>query len=225
MAAYDALKLLQTELIRKSLGGSVFVADATSPDITVISQVSGVEPELVHDLMELPEGYEDLGLLTDAGAVFNTETTTSDITSWQMTSPSRSDITAETSTLQCIAQETKLLTLGLYTGAATAGIEAAAITGEVVIKKPQRPSSRFYKILSLSVDESENGEIYIARYLPRAKVTGRGGMAFDKSDNAIQYDTTFTGYFDTTYGAAESWYFAGPGWLALLDEMGITQAV
>lgn len=224
MVAYDALKLQQTELIRKSLGGSVFVAEATATDITTLTQVTGTAPNEVHDLLALPTGFEDLGLLTDAGAVFNTETTTSDVTSWQMTTPSRSDITAETSTLQCIAQETKLLTLGLYTGAATAGIEAAATTGDLVIKKPQRPSSRFYKVLSLAVDETEDGEIFIARYLPRAKVTGRGGMSFDKSDNAIQYDTTFTGYFDTTYGASEAWMFGGPGWLALLATMEIEQA-
>lgn len=223
MVSYDSIKSLQTELIRKSLGGSVFVAEATANDIGAITQVTGTAPNEVHDLVALPAGYEDLGLLTDAGAVFNTETTTSDVTSWQMTSPSRSDITAETSTLQCIAQETKLLTLGLYTGAALAGIEADGTTGEVLIKKPQRPSSRFYKVFSLAVDETEDGEIYIARYLPRAKITGRGGQAYDKSDNAIQYDITFTGYNDSTYGSAEGWMFGGPGFLALLTAMGIPE--
>jgi hypothetical protein len=222
--SYDALKLQQTELIRKSLGGSVFVAEATANDVTTLTELTGEAPNQVHDIAALPAGYEDLGFLTDAGAAMNTETTTSDVSSWQSTQPTRSDITAETSTLQVVCQETKLLTLGLYTGSALAGIEALAGTGDLIIKKPQRPSGRFYKVLSLAVDENEFGEIYIARFLPRAKVTGRGGQSYDKSDNAIQWDVTFTGYYDATYGSSESFLFGGPGWLGLLDEMGIEQA-
>lgn len=214
-----AVKNLQTELIRKSLGGSVFVAEASVEPIgTLTSATSGVS------LAELPVGYGDLGYLTDDGAAFSTDTTSSDITSWQSTSPTRSDITAETTTLTVTAQETKLLTLGLYTGIVTAALEAAADTGEVQIKKPERPSSRFYRVLSLAVDEDEDGEIYIARFLPRAKVTGKGEQSYSKSDNAIQYPITFQGYFDSEYGASESFLFGGAGWLAKLEAMGIEQA-
>lgn len=222
--SYDSVKLQQTELIRKSLGGSVFVAEATATDVTTLTEITGTEPNQVHDLAALPDGFEDVGYLTDAGAAMNTETTTSDVSSWQSTQPTRSDITSETSTLQVVCQETKLLTLGLYTGTALAGIEGAAGTGDVIIKKPQRPSGRFYKVLSLAVDENEFGEIFIGRYLPRAKVTGRGGQAYDKSDNAIQWDVTFTGYYDSDYGSSESFLFGGAGWLGLLESMGIEQA-
>lgn len=225
MASYEELSNLQTELILKTLIGSVFIAEATADPIgTALTVVTPGPPE-VHDLVALPTGYDDLGYTTDAGAVFNTETTSSDITSWQSTTPTRSDTTAETSTLQVVAQETKLLTLGLYTGAAMSGIEAAAGTGDVVIKRPQRPSGRFYRVFVLSKDETEDGEIFIGRFLPRAKITGRGGQSHDKSDNAFQYDVTFTGFRDSTYGSAEAFYFGGPGWLALLAQMGITQAV
>lgn len=225
MVSFDSLQQLQTELIRKTLTGSVFVAEATADAIgNALTEITGVAPDEVHDLVALPAGYTDLGYTTDAGAVFNTETTTSDITSWQSTTPTRSDTTSETSTLQVVAQETKLLTLGLYTGSALGGIEAAATTGDVVIKKPQRPSGRSYRVFVLSRDETENGDIYIGRFLPRAKVTGRGGQSHDKSDNAFSYDVTFTGFRDTAYGSAEAFYFGGPGWLALLTEMGISQA-
>lgn len=224
MASFDSLQSLQTELIRKTLTGSVFIAEATADPIgTALTAVTAGPPE-VHDLVALPTGYTDLGYTTDAGAVFNTETTTSDITSWQSTSPTRSDINAETTTVQVVTQETKLETLGLYTGSSFTGIEAAATTGDVIIKKPQRPSSRYYRLFVLSQDETEDGEIYIGRFLPRAKVTGRGGQSHDKSDNAFQYDVTFTGFRDTIYGTAESFLFGGPGWLALLTQMGISQA-
>lgn len=225
MAAFETMQSLQTELIRKTLTGSVFIAEATADPVgSALTEVTGTSPDEVHELTALPEGYEDLGYTTDAGAAFTTETTSSDITSWQSTTPTRSDTTAETSTLQVVAQETKLLTLGLYTGSALGGIEAAATTGDVLIKKPQRPSARFYRVFVLSQDETEDGPIWIGRFLPRAKVTGRGGQSHDKSDNALQYDVTFTGFRDTTYGSAEAFYFGGPGWLALLDQMGINQA-
>lgn len=221
MATYEELSSLQTELIRKSLGGSAFVAEATAPAIGAFTQVTGTAPNQVIDLADLPAGYEDLGYLTDDGMAFSTETTSSDISSFQSTSPTRSDITAETSTLTVTAQETKLLTLSLYTGVAKAGIEATAGTGEVLIKKPQRPSSRFYRVWALSVDENEHGEIYIARFMPRAKVTGKGEQSYSKQDQAITWPVTFQGFYDTAYGAAESFMFGGAGYYALLDQMGI----
>lgn len=226
MAAFEELQQLKTELIRKALTGSVFVTDATSPDIGALTQVTGVAPDEVHDLVALPTGWEesDLGYTADSGAAFNTETTTSDVSSWQSVSPTRSDTTAETTTLQVVAQETKGLTIALYTGALLSGIQAAATTGDLIVKKPQRPAARFYKVLSLARDEDEFGEIFIGRYLPRAKVTGRGGQAYDKSDNPIGYDVTFTGFYDSTYGTAEAYIFGGAGWLARLADMGISQA-
>lgn len=226
MASFDTIQDLKTHLIRKALTGSVFVADATADDIgDALTQLTGVAPNQVHDLVPLPTGFGDLGYTTDAGVQLNTETTTSDVNSWQSVSPTRSDVTAETTTLQVVAQETKGLTLALYTGMALAGIEAAAGTGDLIIKTPQRPNTRFYKVLALARDEDEMGEYFIGRYLPRAKATGRGGQVFDKSDNAIGYDVTFTGFFDSTYGTAQSYVFGGSGWLARLADMDISQAV
>lgn len=224
MASFDSIQDLKTHLIRKALTGSVFVAEATANDIgnALTTRVAG--PPVVHDLVALPVGFGDLGYTSAAGAAFNTETTTSDVDSWQSVSPTRSDVTARTTTLQVVAQETKAITIAAYNGIALAGLEAAATTGDLIIKEPQRPSERFYKVLSLARDEDEMGEYFIGRYLPRAKVTGRGGQAYDKSDNPIGYDMTFTGFFDSTYGTAQSFLFGGSGWLARLEDMGIEQA-
>jgi hypothetical protein len=224
VASYDDLKELKTQLIRKTLGGSVFVAEYDVEPIDTLTELVGTAPDQTVELAALPTGYGDLGYLTDDGAQFSTETTTSDVTSWQSTSPTRSDITSETSTMTVTAQETKLLTMGLYLGVATAGIQGAVGTGEVLIKKPQRPSARFYRVLGLAVDGDPGQEIYIARFLPRAKITGRGEQAYSKSDQALTWPVTFTGFHDEAYGTAEAHFFGGPGWLALLDSMGIEQA-
>lgn len=218
---YADIAQLQTELIRKTISGSVFVGEYDDADlITTITTTTGTAPSEVITLAELPTGYEDLGYLTDDGAAFNTDTTSSDITSFQSVQPTRSDITAQTTTLQVQAQETKLLSLALYTGASKSGITAAATGGEVNIKIPERPSSKFYRVLALGVDETENGELYVARYLPRAKVTGKGSQSFSKADQALLWDVTFTGYKDSVAGCSEQWFFGGPAWSALLTSMG-----
>jgi hypothetical protein len=225
MATFASLQDLKTHLIRKALTGSVFVAEATASHIEdELTELTGEAPNQTHELVALPAGFHDLGYTTAAGAAFNTETTTSDVDSWQSVSPTRSDVTARTTTLQVVAQETKAATLAVYNGIAMAGLEAAAGTGDLIIKEPQRPTERFYHVLALAQDEDEMGEYFLGRYLPRAKVTGRGGQAFDKSDNAIGYDVTFTGFFDSTYGTAQSYLYGGSGWLARLEDMGIEQA-
>lgn len=222
MVAYDAIKKLQTELIRKTIGGSVFIAPATAPVVATLTTATGVAPDEVISLTALPAGYEDIGYMTDDGVSFSTETSVSDITSFQAAQPTRSDITSETSTMTLQAQETKLLTLGLYTGAELSSIVANAATGEVRIAKPERPSSRFYRVLSLAIDENEFGEIYIARFLPRAKVTGKAEQAYAKADQALTWGLTFTGFKDSTLGSAEVHYFGGAGWKGLLSQMAIT---
>lgn len=225
MASYDEdLKNLQNELIRKTLGGSVFVAPIASTAIANFTELVGTAPSQTVELVELPAGYDDLGYLTDDGAAFSTETTTSDITSWQSTTPTRSDITSETSTMTVTAQETKLLTVGLYTGIDTSVVQGAVGTGEVVIKKPQRPSAKFYRVFVLGIDGSPGEEIFIGRFLPRAKITGRGEQGFSKADQAFTWPVTFTGFYDADYGTSEAFLFGGPGWLPLLEKMGIEQA-
>jgi hypothetical protein len=86
------------------------------------------------------------------------------------------------------------------------------------------PGFRYYRVLGLFVDETNDGEIYIARYMPRARVTEFAEQAFNNDDEAILWGVTMTGFEDSTVGYSHRWIFGGPGWLALLNEMGITQA-
>lgn len=224
MPAFSALQNKQAELIRKATDGSVFLAAGDAPTIDSLSESTGVDPDVIITLKALPEGYDDLGWLTSDGAQFSREVSTSDITSWGSVSPTRSDIVSDTSTLTAVPQETKLQTLGLATGIDFDAITADPDTGEVIIAKPARPSSRTYRVLSVAVDENEFGEIVIARFLPRGKVTGYAPQNFSSGDTAIEWGVTFTGEPDGTLGYSEAWYFAGAGWKALLTKMGIPTA-
>jgi hypothetical protein len=216
----------QRALIRKALDGSVFVSDfldgtgaPTSP-IADLTAKTGTAPNEVIDLVALPLTYDDLGLLSTDGASFATDTTTSDVQSWGSVTPTRSDIISDTTTLSVVAQETKARTIGLMTAVDAAALVPDVDTGEVSIPKATRPQGRHYRLLSLAVDLTDSGEIYIARFLPKAKVTNRGEQAFGGGDDPIAWSFTFTGEVDDDLGYSERWIFGGAGWNATLAEMG-----
>lgn len=215
---YSTLRDKKTELIRKARDGSAFIAASTATTITTLTTGSS------SDLTALPTGYKDLGWVSSDGFTYGRDTTTSDVSSFGSVEPTRSDVTSDKMTMQVTAQETSLLTLGLYTGADLSTAKAAFTTGEFSIAKPSRPGFKYYRILGLFVDDGDAGEIYMARYMPRARVTEWGEQKLTDGDDPVSYSLTFTGYEDSTLGYSHKWLFGGPGWLALLDEMGIDQA-
>lgn len=220
MPNYDALKNKQTHLIRKSLDGSVFLAPPDAATIETLTASTGVAPDNVISLAALAAEYEDLGFLSNDGASFAREVSTSEVTSWGSVTPTRSDVTSDTSTLTVTAQETKLLTIGLATGADLSTATPDATTGELMVAKPTRSSSRHYRALALAVDQGDAGEIYIARYFPRAKVSNFAEQTFGGGDDPVTWGVTLTGEEDSDVGFSEAWIFGGPGWFALLEDMG-----
>lgn len=226
MPAYDALKKKQRDLIRKALDGSVFIAPSTAAAITNLTTYTAATttaPEKI-ELTALPAGYNDLGWLTTDGAAFAREVATSEVTSWGSVTPTRSDVTADTSTLSVTAQETNIRSIGLGTGVDMSGVTPAAGSGEVSLPKPLRASPKEYRALVLSVDLNEAGEIYIARFLPKAKVNGFSDQSFGGGDEPITWGVTLTGQEDAALGYSERWIFGGPGWKAELVDMGFPAA-
>jgi hypothetical protein len=223
--SYDTLKNKQRELIRKALDGSVFVApfaDATGTPTAVITDMTtyAAGPPVVIDLTPLPTGWDDLGLLNTDGASFASETTSSDVTSWGEVSPTRTDIISDTTTLTVTAQETKALTIGIMSGVDVAALTPDADSGELAFAKPTRPAGSYYRLFSVAVDQGAGGDIWIGRFLPRAKKSNQGEQVFGGGDDPISYPFTFTGEVDDALGYSEKWFFGGPGWKALLTEMG-----
>ena len=220
MPSYSALQNRQTELIRKASQGSFFIAPVTALPISALTTSTGAPPAQIVSLAPLPADWDDLGWLTSDGVASSREVSQSTVTSWGSVTPTRTDVTADTTTLTVTAQETKLLTIGLATGADLAGIVPNATTGEVSIAKPSRPSSRAYRGLVLAVDQGDAGEIYIARFFPRAKVSGYSAQSFGGGDDPITWGVTLTAEEDSTLGYSERYLFGGPGWRAILNDMG-----
>lgn len=225
MPSYEALKNKQTELIRKALDGSAFIADIDADPIDALTthHAAVTGPPAIpafNDLTALPTGWDDLGWLTAAGMAFSRDVSESNVTSFGSVTPTRTDVQSDTTTLEIVCQETKLLTIGLATGADLTGVTPDATTGEVQILKPSKPGNKFYRLLSLAVDEGDGGEIYIGRFLPRAKVTNYAAQTFANGDDPITWGVTFQGFEDSDLGFSESWLFGGDGWKALLTQMG-----
>lgn len=230
MASYDEdLKNHQQDLIRKALKGSFFVGLNDAPALTTLTQYTpaAVGPPAVPesiDLVPLPDPWDDAGLLSSDGVGAASEQSTSDVTSWGYTSPTRSDVTTDTTTLTVVMQETKLLTLQLYTGNDLSAVVPAPGTGEINIDKAQRPRSVYVRGLLLAVDESDEGEIFIGRYFPKIKVGDKADQAFGGGDEPIGYGVTFTTFVDDTVGFSERWLFGGIGWRNKLVKMGFPAA-
>lgn len=192
----------------------------TTPNVAVTTTTPGTGI----DLSPLPTGWEDLGWLTSDGVNYGRSTDVSEVTSFGSVDPTRSDVTKDTITMAVVAQETKMLTLGLYTGADTSELTAAVGTGEFSIAKPNIPGFRYYRVLGLFVDRDDAGrEIYLARYMPRARITEWGEQVFSDGDEAIGYSMTFTGFEDSVSGYSHRWIFGGSGWAAMLADMGVPQ--
>lgn len=191
----------------------------TSPTIAVTTTTPGVAP----DLLTLPAGWEDLGYLSTDGASLARATDISDVNSFGAREPTRSDITRDVVTMAVTAQETKLLTINLQTGGSVSGVGLAnATTGEVSIAKPAIPGFNYWHVLGLFVDSTDYGDIYLGRYMPRARVTEIGDTNYAEGDDPVQVPLTFTGYNDSTLGFSHKWYFGGAGWKALLTDMGVS---
>lgn len=218
MANFADLQNLKTTLIRKAKSGSAFIAPIDSDPI----DETFVGPGGV--LTALPTGYDDLGWLSGDGMSFARDVTTSDVTSFGSSTPTRSDVTSDTETVTVTAQETKLLTIGLATGINTEAIKTPSANGAVFIRKPLAPVGQHYRCFCISKDDGDAGDIYIARFMPRAKVTSYAEQAYGGGDDPISWGVTLTGYADPDLGFATGYLFGGPGWNALLADMGFNAA-
>lgn len=227
MAAYDDMISQNQDLIRKTLGGASFLAPDTAAAITTFTTYTAAVtgppavPEKI-ELTALPTDYDDVGYLTDDGIGFETETSTSDITSWQSTAPTRQDITSQIDSITMVMQETKLLTLAVYTGAIILPTSLAANTKELSIERPERPSNRYWRMLDIGVDGEGEDEIFIGRFYPRVKVTGTTGQKYGKGDEALGYGVTFSAYLDATLGYSMRYLFGGRGWKKRAVAMGFS---
>lgn len=211
----------KSELIRKGLTGGIFIAPITSAAITKTNLFDVTSGALTNPL---PAGYRDLGFLSSAGAVFARTAKTTDITSWQSDSPTRTDIISDVTTIVVAPQEMNQSTIGLFLG-----VDASVITpganGTYEVDRPAISIPRYYRVLALAVDTGASGEIVFARFLPRALVTAFSSQTMANAADPITWGVTIQGYLDSVLGYPESYLFGGEGLPALQVDMGFARTV
>lgn len=217
MANFDALHVTKNQLIRRAKAGAVLIAemDVALPATLTTGSTAGL---IVLD----PDDWKPFGWMTTDGVNYERTTESTDTQSFGSREPTRSDVTRDEISMSATAQETKLLTIGLTTGAELAAIKANATTGEVVIDKPDTPRLRYYRALGLFLDHNDDGEeIYFGRLMPRAQINDFGSQGYNEDENGINYPMTWRGKKDETAGFSHRWIWAGPGWKSLLTAMNI----
>ena len=217
---YLSLQNRKSELIRKAKEGSVFVLPTSAPLITSITTGANAELSLPEDVSK-----GELGWLTEDGVGFSGDIQESAINSWGATEPTRREVSTDSTSIAVTAQETNLITIGLYTGNDLEALKPDPTTGELVVTKPPRPRLQHFRVLALSVDEHEGDELYIARYLPRATLQRNPEQTYTSGDTATTWGMTFTSTLDSAAGYSERYFFGGLGWKNLLTAMGFTSTV
>src|SRR5690625_1645564 len=217
MATFASLQKQADELIRKGLEGSVFVAPySEDTEITALMDTEG-------GLAALPDGYEDVGLITkDQGVSWSRDVETSDVESLGRAEPTRRDVTSDVTGLGFTMQEMKALTLELYEGvslADVAAVAAGATHSNVTFDKPDRPASIYYRALALFKDGEGADAFYFAKWLPRVQVTDRSEQSWNEDDE-VQFGVTMTAFNDSDFGTAVRTLLGVP--TALIEKMGFS---
>ena len=217
MPDLHALQTHQSDLIRKALEGSIFVAPFSATPISTMT--SGGSSALV----ALPTGYVDVGLVDKKSAVtWSRKVTTEEVMTWGDIFPARRDITKDDSQLKFTMLESGRQQFELYYGLDLSSTTANATTKEVSFAQPSRPQTRFFRVFGLFQDGEGANAIYVGRFYPRASVTDMGDQKWDDDADAMVWDVSMSAVTDTDLGYPVKHYFGGPGWAAILSDTGFT---
>ena len=200
-------------LIRKSLDAVVTIAETS---VAVPSTI--VDAVTFTDLV-IPTGFEHLGWHSADGVQWAREVENSDIESHGSVDPTRSDTRRVTNTVEVTAQETNIRTLGELLGLK---LDPVLTSKELVIDELTRPKSRYFRMLALSVDDTDFGEIYTGRLYALAKIDSSAPGTWADDDNAQTFQFTIKAFQDPDEGVAVRHFCGGPGFLGLAEDMGFT---
>lgn len=213
---YQDLQKRKNQLIRKALQGSLF--GGRYGTVAALSSLTGTDSSL----NQLPTGYSDFGWMTTDGLQFSRDVSSSDISSFGSVEPTRSDITSDIESLEVSLQETNIHTISLISGISEDQLVPDAASGELKVAKPATPSADYWRLLAFGCDIVNGQELYVGRHLPRAKVTAYADSAIANGDDPLLWGATFQGMKDDALATptAKIDFFGGPGWKALLVDMG-----
>jgi hypothetical protein len=205
----------KSELIRKALEGSIFVAPFSAAPIDTLTEGATM------DLAALPTEYVDVGFVEKSNAVtWSRSVTTEEVMVWGDIYPARRDITKDDSQLKFTMLETKRTALELYYGLDLSSTLADPTTKEISFEQPSRPSTRFYRVMGIFQDGQGDEAVYVGRFYPRCSVTDMSDQKWSDDTDPVVWDVSMGAVTDTDLGYPVKHFFGGPGWANLLSDLG-----
>jgi len=223
MPQFNGVVAHKDELVRKALGTIVAIAPMTTAAVTtILDSADG-------SLKALPVGWVQLGRCTEDGITWPRETEVSELFGMGSTGPARSDIRRATKRVSLTLLEVRRAALEL-----AQGIDLTAVTttrtpvttgsASVTWDEPQLPTYPYMRLLAISRDITDTGEIYVAKQLTRCRVTEVGEETWSDQDQAMVTQLTWTAYHDSTAGTAMRHFRGGPGYASIVATEGFPAA-
>lgn len=215
---FDTVKGHNATLVRKMLEMAVYVAPQSAADITTIS---GNTNELV-----IPTGYISLGIMSkEQGASITPSIDVSEVGGYGYGQPIRRDTVARSNQIGFTMLESKRATFEVYYGIDLTAVEAAAGTvNELSWEHPDRPDTKYWRVLCLGRDGQGSNAIYHAEYFGRSTLADVAEQTWSETD-PLTWGVTLGVDTDTTAGTPQRTFWGGPGLTdSVFTAMGFTRA-
>lgn len=213
MATFEDLREAKGALIRKALGGFIVVAPM---DVEVPDKFVDVDGGLI-DLKAL--GYQKLGWLTKGDGInFSRDVEQQETESFGALEPTRIDFTKDVTSAAFRCQETNKQVLEMYYNLDLSGVTADA-NNEFSFENEAQPSTIYRRMIYIAKDGNGDDAKYIIKTMPKAIVSEVQEQAWS-SESELSYGLTVKATSDDDLGFSVRHSFGGPGFGALLADMG-----
>ena len=213
MATFEDLREAKGALIRKALGGFIVVAPM---DVEVPDKFVDADGGLI-DLKAL--GYQKLGWLTKGDGInFSRDVEQQETESFGALEPTRIDFTKDVTSAAFRCQETNKQVLEMYYNLDLSGVTADA-NNEFSFENEAQPSTIYRRMIYIAKDGNGEDAKYIIKTMPKAIVSEVQEQAWS-SESELSYGLTVKATSDDDLGFSVRHSFGGPGFGALLADMG-----
>lgn len=203
-------------LIRKVLRAVAFIGPMTAALPDALTDTTG-------KLLELPETFLPVGIVTPDGYTFGKDIDKDDIDALGYSAPVRSDIVAVARTISFTVLEYGKKNLNEVAAGMVIAATQDSGSGEIVYDEPSLPIGAEYRLLVLGDDGAPDANWILGKGYPRVKLSDLGEEAWAK-EGAVEQEFTFDVFTDDALGTPVRNYLAGTGAKAAADALGYSQS-
>lgn len=208
--SFDDVKGHNSRLVRKMLEMAVYVAPDSAPDITSLTAAD--------NSLTIPAGYVSLGIMSkEEGATITPALEVSEVGGYGYGQPIRRDTVSRTTQVAFTMLESKRINFEVYYGMDLSAAKAPVTAGdnEISWEHPDRPDTKYWRVLCLGRDGQGTNTIYHGEYFPRATLADISEQTWNETD-PLTWGVTLGVDSDSTAGTPQRTFWGGPGHLDAL---------